>query len=384
MIPKITFWRVVAVIIVIAGLYSTYLRLFGGLSASTNLSDDFPWGLWIGFDILVGVGLAAGGFSICAIVHIFNIEKYKPLARPAILTAFLGYLLVIFGLMYDLGKPYNIWHAIIYWNPRSVMFEVAWCVMLYTSVLFLEFIPVVLEKYKLHKLLKFMKKVGIPIMITGVILSTLHQSSLGSLFLIIPQKMSQIWYSPLLPVYFYISAIGAGLSMVIFEAYLSARAFNKGIEAELLSRVGLFSVVVLMIGFVIKLIDLIVSGNFALLLTINNYSLLYYLEVLIGIFIPFGLLIQKSFRENRRWLYASAVMVISGFLLNRLNVSISSISPETGVSYFPSINEISVTLMLIVLGMWAFKLIAKNFPVFTEEIYHEEFEAKLNETTVVN
>jgi len=383
-IPKITFWRVVAVIIVIAGLYSTYLRLFGGLSASTNLSDDFPWGLWIGFDILVGVGLAAGGFSICAIVHIFNIEKYKPLARPAILTAFLGYLLVIFGLIYDLGKPYNIWHAIIYWNPRSVMFEVAWCVMLYTTVLFLEFIPVVLEKYRYYKILNFMKKIGIPIMIVGIILSTLHQSSLGSLFLIIPQKMSQIWYSPLLPVYFFISAIGAGLSMVIFEAYLSARAFNKGIEAELLSRVGLISVIVLMIGFVIKVIDLIVSGNFTLLLTINNYSLLYYLEVLIGIFIPFGLLIQKTFRENRRWLYASAVMVIAGFLLNRLNVSISSISPETGVSYFPSVNEVSVTLMLIVIGLWSFKLIAKNFPVFTEEMHQEEYEAKLKENTATN
>ncbi len=383
-IPKITFWRAVAVIIVIAGLYSTYLRFFGGLSASTNLSDDFPWGLWIGFDILVGVGLAAGGFSICAIVHIFNIEKYKPLTRPAILTAFIGYLLVIFGLMYDLGKPYNIWHAIIYWNPRSVMFEVAWCVMLYTTVLFLEFIPVILERYKLNKLLAFMKKVGIPIMIVGVILSTLHQSSLGSLFLIIPQKMSQIWYSPLLPVYFYISAIGAGLSMVIFEAYLSARAFEKGIEADLLSRVGLISVIVLMIGFVIKLIDLIVTGNFFLLLTINNHSLLYYLEVLVGIFIPFGLLIQKRFRENRRWLYTSAIMVIAGFLLNRLNVSISSISPESGVSYFPSIYEISVTLMLIVLGMWAFKLIAKNFPVFNYEKQYEFSETELKEKTVIN
>lgn len=383
-IPRITFWRVVAVIIVITGLYSTYLRFSGGLSASTNLSDDFPWGLWIGFDILVGVGLAAGGFSICAIVHIFNIDKYKPLARPAILTAFLGYILVIFGLMYDLGKPYNIWHAIIYWNPRSVMFEVAWCVMLYSSVLFLEFIPVVLEKYRLYKLLNFMKKIGIPIMIVGIILSTLHQSSLGSLFLIIPQKMSQIWYSPLLPVYFYISAIGAGLSMVIFEAYLSARAFNKGIEIDLLSRVGLISVIVLMIGFIIKLIDLIISGNFILLLSINNYSLLYYLEILIGILIPFGLLIQKNFRENRRWLYASAIMVIAGFLLNRLNVSISSISPEVGVSYFPSFNEISVTLMLIVLGMWAFKLIAKNFPVFTEEIDNTVIKNHLIEKTVIN
>lgn len=385
-IPKLTFWRVVAVIIIAAGLYSTYLRFTGGLAASTNLSDEFPWGLWIGFDILVGVGLAAGGFTICAITHIFNIEKYKPLARPAILTAFLGYLLVIFGLMYDLGKPYNIWHAIIYWNPRSVMFEVAWCVMLYTTVLFLEFLPIPLEKFGMKKLLGFMKKIGIPIMITGVILSTLHQSSLGSLFLIIPQKMYPLWYSGLLPVYFFISAVGAGLTMVIFEAYLSARAFNKGIEADLLSRVGLYSVIILMIGFIIRLIDLTISGNAKLLFTINNYALLFYLEVLIGILIPFGLLIQKRIRENRRWLYASAIMVISGFLLNRLNVSITSVTPEAGLSYFPSIYEISVTLMLVTLGLWAFKVIAKNFPVFESEVHFEnpkfQYDEELSESKI--
>lgn len=378
-IPKITFWRVVAVIIVVAGLYSTYLRFTGGLGASTNLSDEFPWGLWIGFDILVGVGLAAGGFTICAITHIFNIEKYKPLARPAILTAFLGYLLVIFGLMYDLGKPYNIWHAIIYWNPRSVMFEVAWCVMLYTTVLFLEFLPIALEKFKLNRLLAFMKKISIIIMITGVILSTLHQSSLGSLFLIVPQKMYPLWYSSLLPVYFFISAVGAGLTMVIFEAYLSARAFNKGIEAELLSRIGLYSVIVLMLGLVIKLIDFAFSDKFNLLFEINNYTLLFYLEILVGTLVPFGLLIQKKIREDRRWLYASAIMVISGFLLNRLNVSITSITPGGGISYFPSIYEISVTLMLVTVGMWAFKLIAKNFPVFASEIHYESHQFEVSE-----
>lgn len=378
-IPKITFWRVVAVIIIVAGLYSTYLRFTGGLGASTHLSDEFPWGLWIGFDILVGVGLAAGGFTICAITHIFNIEKYKPLARPAILTAFLGYLLVIFGLMYDLGKPYNIWHAIIYWNPRSVMFEVAWCVMLYTTVLFLEFLPIALERFKMKKLLAFMKKVAIPIMITGVILSTLHQSSLGSLFLIVPQKMYPLWYSSLLPVYFFISAVGAGLTMVIFEAYLSARAFNKGIEADLLSRIGLYGVIVLMLGLVIKLIDFAFTDKFHLLFTINNYTLLFYLEILVGTLVPFGLLIQKRIRENRRWLYASAIMVISGFLLNRLNVSITSITPEAGLTYFPSIYEISVTLMLVTVGMWAFKIIAKNFPVFSTETHFENHNYELEE-----
>ncbi len=261
-LPKITFWRAVASVIVITGLYSTYLRFTGGLQSATNLSDSYPWGLWIGFDILCGVGLAAGGFTLCAVTHIFNIEKFKALTRPAILTAFLGYLLVVFGLMYDLGKPYNIWHALIMWNPNSVMFEVAWCVMLYTTVLFLEFIPMALEKFKWARLLRIIRRVSIPIMVLGVLLSTLHQSSLGSLFLILPTKMSPIWYSPYLPVFFFLSAVGVGFAMVIFESFLSARAFNRELEMDLLSLAGLLSVSILMIGFVLKLTDLIYIGTY--------------------------------------------------------------------------------------------------------------------------
>ncbi len=363
-LPKLTFWRAVAAIIVITGLYSTYLRFTGGLQSATNLSDTFPWGIWIGFDILCGVGLAAGGFTLCAVTHIFNIEKFKPLTRPAILTAFLGYLLVVFGLMFDLGKPYNIWHALIMWNPRSVMFEVAWCVMLYTTVLFLEFLPMALEKFKFARLLSIIRKVSIPIMVLGVLLSTLHQSSLGSLFLILPTKMSPIWYSPYLPVYFFLSAVGIGFAMVIFESFMSARAFNRELEMDLLSLVGLISVSVFMLGFLLKLADLITSGNITLLFSINEKSLLYFLEVLIGVFIPFGLLIQKSVRQNKKWLYIATVLMVAGFILNRMNVSITSITSEAGVHYFPSVNEFSITLMLVVLGMWAFRLITKFFPVF--------------------
>jgi Ni/Fe-hydrogenase subunit HybB-like protein len=365
-LPKMTFWRVVGVIIVSAGLYSTYLRITQGLSI-TNLSDQFPWGLWIGFDILCGVGLAAGGFTICAITHIFNIEKYKPLARPAILTAFLGYLLVIFGLMYDLGKPYNIWHAIIMWNPRSVMFEVAWCVMLYTTVLFLEFAPMLLEKFKLTKTLQILKKLSIAVMILGIILSTLHQSSLGSLFLIVPTKMNTLWYSSLLPVYFYLSAIGAGLAMVIFESYTSARAFGKGIELDLLSRIGFFSAIVLAITLVLKITDLYLSNKLQLLAEMNQQSLMFSLEIFIGIIIPFGFLVQRKLRENKTWLYISAALIVAGFLLNRLNVSITAISSVNGINYFPSVHEVIISLMLIVLGMWAFRLLVKFLPVMEEQ-----------------
>ena len=167
-----------------------------GLGGSTNLSDKFPWGLWIGFDVLCGVGLAAGGFTLVAIVHIFNIERYKPILRPAILTAFLGYSLVVVALLYDLGRPDRIWHPLVMWNPHSVMFEVAWCVTLYTTVLFLEFLPVVFEKFGWHKPLEWIHNISVPLMIAGVLLSTLHQSSLGSLYLIVPEKLYPLWYTP--------------------------------------------------------------------------------------------------------------------------------------------------------------------------------------------
>ncbi len=136
---KITFWRVVLAVLLVLGAYATVLRFARGLGASTNLTDAFPWGLWIGFDVMCGVMLAAGGFTLTAAVYIFNLKKFKPIVRPTVLTAFLGYLLVVVALFFDLGRGYRIWHPLVMWNPHSVMFEVAWCVMLYNTVLALEF-----------------------------------------------------------------------------------------------------------------------------------------------------------------------------------------------------------------------------------------------------
>lgn len=371
---KLTFWKAVGLIIVAAGLYATYIRFTQGLGAVTNLNDHFPWGLWIGFDILCGVGLAAGGFTICAVTHIFNIERFKPLTRPAILTAFLGYLLVVVALMFDLGKPYNIWHAIIMWNPASVMFEVAWCVMLYSTVLFLEFSPVLLEKFKMEKTLKVIKKALLPLMILGIILSTLHQSSLGSLYLIVPTKMHVLWYSPWLPLYFYISAISVGFAMVIFESYLSARAFNHGLKMKLLSEAGKIVMVLLVLNFLAKISDFAFSNKLSFLFEASSEAYLFYLEIILGTFIPIVILSGKNFRESRKWLYIAAVFTIAGFLLNRMNVSITSLAASSGVTYFPSWTEISITMMIVVIGMWAFKFIVKNFKVFTEPQHNEEEE----------
>jgi Ni/Fe-hydrogenase subunit HybB-like protein len=368
---KFSFWKIITTTIIVIGMYSTYLRIVYGLGAVTNLSDSFPWGLWIGFDILCGVGLAAGGFTICAITHIFNIEKFKPLTRPAILTAFLGYVFVIIALMFDLGKPFNIWHAIIMWNPHSVMFEVAWCVMLYTTVLFLEFSPIVLEKFSFNKIYTALKRFLVPIMMLGILLSTLHQSSLGSLYLIIPQKMHPLWYSPLLPLYFYISAIGTGFAMVIFEAYLSARAFGHGIKLNLLSSISKVTLIVLLLNLLIKILDFTISGKLGYFLLSSSETYMFYLELITGTIVPVVLLSNKKFRENRMWLYIISVFVIVGFLLNRLNVSITSITGSANYSYFPSIFEISITLMIVAVGMWVFGLIVRNFPVFQEDDIEE-------------
>ncbi len=254
-IPKFTFWRGVLLAILALGSYATIVRVFQGLAGSTNLNDKFPWGLWIGFDILCGVALAAGGFTISATVYIFNLEKFRPIVRPAILTAFLGYVLVVVALLFDLGRPWNIWHPLVMWNPHSVMFEVGWCVTLYTTVLALEFSPLVLERFRMTKTLHVMHVVMPVLVVLGVLLSTLHQSSLGSFYLIVPTKLHPLWYSPLLPLYFFLTALTLGCTMTIVESFLSRRAFGKHLEMELLVPLGRVALLLLGVTAVIRFAD---------------------------------------------------------------------------------------------------------------------------------
>lgn len=378
LLSKLTFWKITAGVILLAGVYATAARFFGGLGAATNLSDEFPWGLWIGFDVLCGVGLAAGGFTLAAIVYIFNVKRFEPIIRPTILTAFLGYLLVIGALMFDLGRPLQIWHAFIMWNHHSVMFEVAWCVILYTAVLSLEFAPVVLEKFNMTKTIKVMKKVTIPLIIAGVLLSTLHQSSLGSLYLIVPEKLYGLWYSAYLPVFFYVSAIGVGCAMIILESFLSSRAFNRGLEMNLLTEIGRVAVLALGVLLTMKIVDLADRNAFSLLLRPRMETYLYGLEISVGVIIPLALLATRKVRENKNGLFIGAVMIIIGFVLNRMNIAITGMEGWAGVSYFPTWMEIAVTLSIVVVGFVIFSLAAKYLPLFKHE-EHEKHLQPMNE-----
>jgi Ni/Fe-hydrogenase subunit HybB-like protein len=370
-LPKITVWRAIFAVVLLGGLYATYLRIMYGLGGATNLSDKFPWGLWIGFDVLCGVGLAAGGFTLVAIVHIFNIERYKPILRPAILTAFLGYSLVVVALLYDLGRPDRIWHPLIMWNPHSVMFEVAWCVTLYSTVLFLEFIPVVFEKFGWHKPLEWIHNISVPLMIAGVLLSTLHQSSLGSLYLIVPEKLYPLWYSPLLPLLFYISAIAVGLSMTIFESWHSSRAFGRALELSLLASMARVLAVLMSAYLWLRFLDMARRDVFGLLLRNRTETWLFALEIGLMV-VPTLLLYQRKVRMSPDALYACVVMILFGFIANRLNVAVTGMEAGSGAHYIPRWTEVAVTLSIVGAGFAIFRVIAEYFPIFEAHPSNEE------------
>jgi Ni/Fe-hydrogenase subunit HybB-like protein len=363
---KMTFWKAVSIIIGIVGAFSLIIRFSKGLGASTNLTDAVPWGLWIGFDF-IGVGLAAAGFTIAATAHIFNNHKYESIARPAILTAYIGYMMVVVLLVIDLGKPQNFWHPLVMWNVHSVMFEITWCVICYSTVLTIEFAPVILEKYKFSKLLKIIKKITTPVVIFGVLFSTLHQSSFGSLYLIVPGKVYPLWYSSFLPLHFFISCIAAGLSMIIFEAYLSARAFNQGLNIRILSGLGKGVLIVTAIELIFKFVDITSTGKLDLLFAQTNETYLFWLEIFLGSVIPIMILTHPKFKVNRTGLYFASIFVISGFILNRMNVCVTSLVRSSGQIYRPSFEEIGITLFLVMIAMVAFKIIVENFPVFAHD-----------------
>jgi c(7)-type cytochrome triheme protein len=364
---KLTFWKVVLGISLALGAYALYVRLFEGLGASTHLSDRFPWGLWVGFDVLTGVGLAAGGFVMAATVHVFHLEKYEPVARPSVLTAFLGYVIVGVALMLDIGQPWRIWHPVIYWNHHSVMFEVSWCVMLYLSVLALEFAPMALEKLGWKAPLQLINKLFIVLVVAGCVLSTLHQSSLGTVYLIAPTKLYGLWYSPLLPLFFYITAIAAGLAMTIFESCMSHRAFRRHLEHDVLQGLARGMVVILGMFAVLKFGDLSSRGNLALAFEPTPEALMFWGEMGLGVLLPLFMMSFKTARENHQSLFLAAVLVVLGFIVGRLNVAMTGLVRSSGVSYFPSFTEVSLSIFFIAITFLIFALCVKYLNVFPAE-----------------
>jgi len=348
----------------VAALWTLIRRFSEGLGAVSGMNDAAPWGLWIGADVFAGVALAAGGFVIAATVHIFRIERFKPILRPTVLTAFLGYMLVAVALFIDIGRPLSWWHPLVMWQEHSIMFEVTWCVILYSTVLAIETSPPVLERLGLTKLLRLVKIITIPVVIAGVILSTMHQSSLGSLYLIVPGKLYPLWYSPLLPVFFLLSAVAAGMCVIIVESYFSAKILRRGLEDSLLADLGRAASIILFLYLAIKFADLTVRGAWGMLPEHNLQGGLFLLEMLGGVALPAILLSSRKVRSMPRGLLVASLLVMAGVVLNRLNVSWFGMSVSDQLHYIPTWMEIAVSLGSVTVGTMVFFLAVHYLPVF--------------------
>jgi Ni/Fe-hydrogenase subunit HybB-like protein len=338
-------------------------RFYGGLGAATNLNDTFPWGLWIGFDMLCGVALAAGGFVLAGTVHIFGLRRYEPFVRPAIVTAFLGYLLAIIGLTLDLGRPWAIWHPLVMWQPHSALFEVAWCVMLYTTVLFLEFLPMVFEKLRWERALGTLRRVMVVFIFAGIILSTMHQSSLGSLFVMMGHRLHSLWFTPILPLLFLVSAVAVGLAMVIFEALLSGLIFGHRHPTRLLGDLAQALPPILGIYIGLVLMDLNARGALGLVLESSFESWAFKIEIFLGFFLPGTLLLSPAVRYSRMRLFGCVLAVIVGVVMNRLNVCLVGMLATSPTGYFPSWIEVLVTGGIIAGGLLVLAVMNQTLPI---------------------
>lgn len=373
------------IIIAVNGLVFLMGRFFFGIGAVTNLNNQYPWGLWIGVDVAAGVALAAGGFTTAALGHVMHRDEYHSIVRPALLTAMLGYTFVAMGVFVDIGRWYFIWHPLIMWNGNSALFEVGICVMIYLTVLYIEFLPVITERFigkvnlpgvlsgfnkPVDKFLRVLdrglSKTMFIFIIAGVVLSTLHQSSLGTLMIIAGPKMHPLWQTPILPLLFLLSAISVGLPMVIFESLIASRSLGLKPEMPILSRLGSMIAPLLGIYLAFKLGDMVIRKTFVYLVEFNTPSIMFTIELLFGVIIPLRMFLSPKVLKSPVLLFTASALVVIGVLLNRINNFIVAYTPPYSThSYFPSFGEISVTLGFVAMLVLAYRFIVLNFPVIS-------------------
>jgi Ni/Fe-hydrogenase subunit HybB-like protein len=401
---------VVLAVLATVGLGLIAWRFAAGLGAVTNLSDGYPWGFWIGMDILAGIALASGGFVMAGLVHIFGGHRFHALARPAILTALLGYLLFIFALAVDLGRPWNIWQALIHWNHVSPMFEVSWCVTFYTVVLMLEFAPAAFERLRWGTIQRLWAEVtpfvivallalftlamtasavwaagiatvllgwealmrtGImrrdrqmPVLLimAGILFSTMHQSSLGTLFLI-TDKLGPLFYSPILPLLFFLSAVMVAPAMVIIEATLSARVRRQTVEQRLLTDLARAMPYLITVYLLARLGDILARGLVLQALQGTFVTGWWWLET--GLLLTaLALFATPELGPRGRGLLPASVATVLALVVNRTGVAIVGLDVPEYARYVPAWPEVFITVGILCLGLIGFRLAVEFLPVY--------------------
>jgi Ni/Fe-hydrogenase subunit HybB-like protein len=378
------------------GVVAAVLRLWFGLGATTNLTDDMPWGLWKILNMVAGVALSTCGFTVGFLAYVLKIERFKPLVRPAILVAFLGYGSSCMALFFDIGLPYSFWHPFFYWNIHSFLFEVFWCVILYFTVTVIELTPNILERYKLEKTVKFLHKIAPVVVMVGITLSSLHHSSLGSLFLTTPFRLHDLWYSGWLPVMFIVSAMGGGMFFIILVKMIYSRLYNpisvfgrefkkeerivcatdgsakhnrpktKGKEFDVLEKLSIIAASIMGIYLIIKIYDLLAYGSINSLMAGTWESWLFAIEITLTAIIPITVIAIPKARKSVYGLGFAAFSASFGVVMNRMDVGIFGYFQSSGVVYFPSLAEWAVSIGVVSAAALALMYISENFTIFDE------------------
>ena len=350
-------------------------RFVVGLGPTTGMNDGFPWGIWIAFDVVVGTALACGGFSIAILCYAFNEGKYHALIRPAVLTSALGYTLAGASVIVDLGRYWNVWKIPLLWNwnRNSVLLEVAICIMTYMVVLWIELSPAFIEvweeqeKYPLlcraaRRVHRWLNRYLIAILALGILLPTMHQSSLGSLMLIMTTKLHKLWHTPLLPVLFLSSAILMGYAAVIFESALADEVFDRPRETKILAHLSGIMVAVLFFFLAVRLVDLALRGRLGLVARLDFYSWMFLLEMALFL-APALLLLSQKRRYNPGIELISAILMMLAGSLYRFDTFLVGFRPGPGWSYFPTIPEMTVTIGFVAFEVMLYLFIVKQFPI---------------------
>ena len=350
-------------VVALLGLISMGSRWIFGLGVVTNLSDTRPWGLWISFDLAV-MAFSGSAFSLAALTHMFRRYKYQNISRVALVSGFVGYISAAAALTVELGRPERLWHYFFYWNTHSPLFEVGMCVITYLLILTLEFLPILLKKLEWHAMMKGIHFFEIPIVAAGIILSSGHQSSLGSISLALPLKLHPLWYSPTLPIVFFISALTAGFAMAILVGLLGLRFFDDwNFKKGVFSGLGRYLLIALSITLVLKLGELVYAGEFNLIFENSYQSIMFIIENILYI-APIIILLIPKLNKSHPWIFRAGYLAVGGLVMHRFNVSFVGLA---GAKYFPTWQELLSTAGLASIGIIIFWVIASNIPLMEEE-----------------
>lgn len=367
----LTPFNIISAPIMLVGVILIILRFAKGLGATTNLNQEFPWGIWIGFDVVTGVAFAAGAYVVTFMVYVLRMEKYHAIVRATVLNGFLAYVFYAGALMLDLGRPWKIVNPIIgnSFGVSSVLFLVAWHFLLYMMAQFVEFSPAVAEWLGLRRLRKILGSLTVGAVVFGICLSMLHQSGLGALFLLAPAKIHPLWYTEYIPVLFIVSSVFAGMSIVIIEGTISHKVFRHQISPEhqaghmdIMVGLSRLAAAALFVYFFMKVLVLVHGMHWHELLT--PMGGLYLVEMLGFVVLPFIIFVVGTRDRNRKLLLGAAIITAVGIIFNRLNVSVIAFKWYAPVHYFPSWIEIVVTLTVVFGEIWAFRWVANRMPVF--------------------